>query len=708
MAGRFSLEAVFKALDAFSAPMAKMEARVAGAVKRMQKSFGSIDRANARVSEGLQRAAIAGAATGVAFGFAAGNVIGAGADFEQAIADVGAVSLMTRSEVSDLEKKALELGSTTKFSAKEVAAGMELMGRAGFTNVQILETIPGVLAAAAAEGMELSDAAGIISNVLHGMGLEVSQTGRVADVLALASARTNASIMSLGEGMASASATAKQFRIPLEDTVAAVALLQDVGIGAEESGTAIKTMLTKLAAPSTKARAEMTALGISFEDMNHNMLPLPQILEQFQKAAQKSGGNMKTVAFFSELVGLRGEKAALSLKDLFASGKVGDLTRELQGAQGSAEKMAKLRMNTFQGDVSMLGKAFDALKISVFDMNSKGLRGAVQGTTAWLNANKELIKTGVQNFIVSLVRNLPTIVAWLGRIGAAIVIFYAWSLGVKAASIATAVLSFAIEALTFVMNGEAIAAAAATAWTWLRNAAVVAYTAVLWLGTAAIAAWSLATSASTYNAILANAIMIPLKLAFLAYNAVVAAGAVIIDVYNAGGLLAVARLGLWTLASWAAVAAQAALNLVMSLNPAFLVGAGLLILIGVLLKVSGAWDWLKAKISGFASGALAYIQPVIDKVMAFYNALKKAASFVGGAFDAATGGTPPGFIRAPAEGGAPLLSPSDGVTKSIEESNFVSRGEVTIKDETGRAEVTTPAGGPGFSLNLQPSGAFGR
>lgn len=724
MANRFSLQAVFGASDRFSATVSKMENRISAMTKRVRGGLGAVDRFNERVSGGLQQVAITGGAAGLAMGFAAHNVVSAGADFEQAIADVGAVSLMTRGEVADLEKQALDLGASTKFSAKEVAAGMELMGRAGFTNAEIMQAIPGVLNAAAAEGAELAEVAGIVSNVLKGMGLEASQTTRVADVLALASARTNSSITSLGESMANASATARQFKIPFEDTVSAVALLQDVGMDASEAGTAINTMLTKLAKPSKEAAAEMAALGIKFQDAAGNMLPLPQLLGQFEKGAKKAGGNMKQVAFFAELVGLRGQKAALNLMDLFKSGKVGDLTKELQNAQGSAEKMAKLRMDTFKGDVSKLEKAFDAVKISLFDMNSKGMRGVVQSTTAWVLANKELIKTRVQDFIVGIVTHLPEIYLWAKRIAFGVLVFYAWAIAVKAAGFATFLFEGAVTAagiaasalgvvmgiLAAVTDTATIATVLHTAWTWLKNAAMIAYNAVVWLGVAAMTAYAIVTSDATVRNVLAEAIMAVLRAGFIAYNAVVGIATALIAAYNAGTLLTTIQQGALVAVIWLAVAAQTALNAVMSVNPAFLVGAAIIGLIALVLKLSGGWDFLKEKISGFASSAMARIQPIVDKVMAFYNAVKKAAGAVGqflGFGEGTPGGAPPGFVRAPdADSQLPLMTPSDGVSKTVEESNFVSRADLLIHDPTGRAELVNKDLGPGMAIRLAPSGQF--
>lgn len=403
MAGRFSIEAIFKASDSMSRVVSSMEGRVSRFATNVGGSLKGMDKVTSRIAGGLadvtKKAAMASVAVGALVGTAAFEVGKTGADFEQAMANVGAVSLMTRAEVKDLEVAALQLGTSTKYTATQVAGGMELMGKAGFENAQVLQGIGPILSAAAAEGAEFEEVAGHVSNMLKGMGLETTEAGRVADVLTLASARTNSSISSLGESMANVSSTARQFKIPLEQAVASVALLQDVGLDASVAGSAVNTMLTQMAAPSKKAQEQMTALGISFQDAKGDMLPLTDIFAQFAKASKKSGGNMKQVAFFAELVGLRGQKAAGNLEKLFTEGKFGKLVDELNAAEGSAKKMADLRMNTLTGDLTLLSNVADTVKIKLFDMSSGPLRSLVQGTREWLVANQDLIKSEFVKFL---------------------------------------------------------------------------------------------------------------------------------------------------------------------------------------------------------------------------------------------------------------------------------------------------------------------
>lgn len=399
MGAAIGLKAVFSAEDR---GVTATVARLTGAVKGLSAAgdgLAKVDALNSRIAGDIKATAVGLGTLGLGAGLAAKNVVDAGADFEQAITNVGAVSLMTRDQIAPLEALAKRLGATTKFSATEVANAMEEMGKAGLDNSQILAGVGGILSATAADGGELAETAANISSVLKGMGLAADDTTRVADVLALASVRTKSSIGSLGESMSNVASTARQLGVPLEDTVAMVALLQDVGLDASEAGSALNTMLSHMAAPSKEAAAQMAAMGVKFEDAAGNMLAPTKVLEQLVKAGKGAGGNMKQVAFFTDLVGLRGQKAAINLKDLFASGKVTELTDELYKAQGVAGKIADIRMDTFKGDIETLGGSIDSLKIRLFELQGGPLRGVVQGMTAWLDANSEVIASGVNDFI---------------------------------------------------------------------------------------------------------------------------------------------------------------------------------------------------------------------------------------------------------------------------------------------------------------------
>lgn len=429
MAGRFSVEAVFKAVDRVTTPVTRMQNRIGKMTRSAERGFRKLDRSMGRFLKKLKRGAQTLVISLALVTAAAGNVLGAGADFEQAITNVGAVSLKSRDQIAALEKQALQLGKTTKFTATQAAGAMEIMAKAGFNSQQILKATPAVLSAAAASGLEIAEVADHVSNSLKGMGLEVSEAANVADVLALASARTNSSIGSLGESIRNVASTARQLNVPFSDLVASVALLQDVGLDASVAGSAFNTMLTKMAAPTAGMVKKMKKLGISFKNANGDMLALPDVLQQLSIASKKVGGNFDQVAFLAELVGLRGQKAAANLSKLFETGRLKELTEELRNATGAADKMAKLRMNTVRGSMLLLGSAVDAVKVKIFALNEGPLKDTIDSLTAWVSANEELIASKVGEFVGDVVTGLVEFANFMREHGSTILKVTKWIVG---------------------------------------------------------------------------------------------------------------------------------------------------------------------------------------------------------------------------------------------------------------------------------------
>jgi TP901 family phage tail tape measure protein len=531
----------------------------------MKRGLNSANRAMSKLANGVKRGAVVIAAGLAVTTGAMANVISTGAGFEQAIVNVGAVSLKTRDQIADLEKQALELGRTTKFTSTQAANAMEIMAKAGFTQQDILKATPAVLSAAAASGMEIAETANIVSNALKGMGLETSEAARVADVLALASTRTNSTIGSLGDSLSLVSESARRLKIPLEEVVSAVALMQDVGLPASVAGSAMNTMLNKMAAPSTKMEKKMKKLGISFEDTEKNMLPLTEVLAQFAKGA--GTGNMEQIAFFAELVGLRGAKAAGVLADMNKAGKLSDLTEQLKNAKGVAEKMAVLRMSTFEGSMLLLGSAVDAVKVKIFGLNSGPLKDTVDLFTAWVSANEDLIATKIGGFLGAIVENIVPIASAIFDIGKGIVAFIALSLALK-------------------------------------------------------------------------------------------------------GIAATLTL----------------INLIMAANPIVL---AIMAAVAAVALLSGALDPVLEMVKAIGSG-----------IKGLFNGVKSFTSAIGFGDDSDSESE-----RAQQKGtAAQMISPGERTAKSIEEKRSTSTSEVTIKDDTGRAEVTKGELGP--MVKLQTSGGF--
>lgn len=83
--------------------------------------------------------------------------------FEDAMANVQALSGATGADLQLLEDTAKEMGATTVFSASEAADALGYMALAGWDAQQSAAGLPGVLNLAAASGMELAQASDLVT-----------------------------------------------------------------------------------------------------------------------------------------------------------------------------------------------------------------------------------------------------------------------------------------------------------------------------------------------------------------------------------------------------------------------------------------------------------------------------------------------------------------------------------------------------------------
>src|SRR6478752_4597236 len=286
--------------------------------------------------------------------------------FEKAMSGVKAVAGATSGEMAQLTLAAKKFGAKSTFDPVEVAGGMEELARAGFDAKETLSAIPGVLAAAAAEGMPLAQATEIVAQTLRGMGLAADQSTRVADVLALASAKTNASISSLGEAMKYAAAQSKIMGVDLETTVGMLGLAADAGLSGSIGGSSFAAMLTKLAKPSKEANHWLKANNIEMKKTADGGLDIVAVMKDINAHIEKETDVMKKGAIMAELFGDRGKKAFGAISTGIASGKIDTIVSDLRNAAGEAQKMADTRLEGVLGTIKQITNAGKALMIEFF------------------------------------------------------------------------------------------------------------------------------------------------------------------------------------------------------------------------------------------------------------------------------------------------------------------------------------------------------
>lgn len=362
-------------------------------IEKGLKSLGSI------TAKGLKAATVAITGTATALGGVAAAAIKVGSDFEAQMSRVQAISGATGEEFEQLRQQAIDLGADTAFSASQAAEGMENLAAAGFTTNEIMEAMPGMLDLAAASGEDLANSADIAASTLRGFGLEASEAGHVADVLAENANRTNSSVAETGEAMKYIAPLARAAGISMEETAAAIGIMANAGIQGSQAGTTLRGALSRLSKPTADMQEAMDALGVSFYDSEGKMLSLTDQVGMLKSAMEGMTDEQKN----NYLVTLYGQEALSGMLALINEGpeSLSSLTAAYESCDGAAQAAATTMQDNLKGAVEALSGSAETLGIVFYDSVSGSLKDAVQVVNDSVDSITDAFNNGGMNAAIS-------------------------------------------------------------------------------------------------------------------------------------------------------------------------------------------------------------------------------------------------------------------------------------------------------------------
>lgn len=360
-------------------------------------------------------------------------VIKSGTDFESGMSEVQAISGATGADLEKLTGKAKEMGAKTKYSASESAEAFKYMAMAGWKTGDMLNGIEGIMNLAAASGEDLATTSDIVTDALTAFGLQASDSGHFADVLAAASSNANTDVAMLGESFKYVAPVAGALGYSVEDTSVALGLMANSGIKASQAGTSLRSILTRMVKPTDSSAQAMDALGLSVTRSDGTMKSLDEIMGDLRQSF--SG---LTEAEKAEMAALLGGQEAMSglLAIVNSSDKdfnklkesIYGATDETTGYSAAAE-MAATKMDNLQGDVQLFKSALEGLGLSIYEIITPALRSIVQGATEivnWLNGlddgTKKIIVTiaGIAAAIGPLLIAVAKVIKFCTSVGSAV------------------------------------------------------------------------------------------------------------------------------------------------------------------------------------------------------------------------------------------------------------------------------------------------
>ncbi len=294
-------------------------------------------------------------------GFALYQVAKQFAEFEYNMNTVKAVLNTTSSEFSLLTEKAKELGSTTRYSADQVAEAMTLMAKAGLSAGQVYNGVASTLNLAAVEGMDLASSTEAVVNIMTGMGLSVKDLDRAIDVLTKTSIDSTTGVTELAYAFKYASGISETAGLSIEQVAAAMGVMAQAGTKGSTAGTALRGVITRLIGPTDEAKKVMKQWGIEVVDASGKFKPLVEIVKQFEPMA-KSGA--RGIEAMYTIFGARPFQGMAALTKAGAD-ELAKFENNLKNVQGIAKRVATTQMEGLKGAMIELGGAAKGLAVQI-------------------------------------------------------------------------------------------------------------------------------------------------------------------------------------------------------------------------------------------------------------------------------------------------------------------------------------------------------
>lgn len=349
--------------------------------ERTTSAFGAIQ-------EAIAAAGIAVALKEIYDGYAA--CVGIAADFQETMSTVEALSGAGAEDMAALTAEAKELGATTKFTAKESAEAMTYMAMAGWDAQEMLSGMDGVLQLAAASGEDLALVSDIVTDNLTAFGLTAADTAHFSDVLAAAATSSNTSVSIMGETFKQSAAVAGALGYSVEDVAVAVGLMANAGVKGSIAGTALKNTFNGLLEGATLTsdafgEYEFTALKVD-GTMKSFSETIDELRGYFAQMTEAERVNNAMV-----LAGQRGYNGLLAVLNA-TDADYAKLTASINDCSGAASRMAAIKLDNLNGQLTLMNSAWDAMKTTIGEEFNPELQALAEIATDVLTVGNEFME----------------------------------------------------------------------------------------------------------------------------------------------------------------------------------------------------------------------------------------------------------------------------------------------------------------------------
>jgi TP901 family phage tail tape measure protein len=282
------------------------------------------------------------------------QIISPGANFQQQMAEVSAITGIVGADLELLATKSREIGTSTGLGASKAAEGFKLLasnlGDIGIDNLISLNDK--VITLSKAASIDLPSAADVVSATLNQFNLKVSDSAKIVDILAAGAKYGAAEIPDLAQSLKVAGATASAAGVDLQSTVAALEVLSQNALKGSEAGTGLRNVMLKL------QTSDMLPPGINLK------------ADGLVKTLAKMQPVLSDTTYMAKVFGAENINAAQILIKNAAA--VEEMNKNV-GELGVSQQQAAINSNTYNNTMAKIKATFEDFGIAVFNATEKFL-----------------------------------------------------------------------------------------------------------------------------------------------------------------------------------------------------------------------------------------------------------------------------------------------------------------------------------------------
>lgn len=288
--------------------------------------------------------------------------------------------------MKSLDEYAQGWAASTIFHTDDVSNAINEAAHAGWDYQKIIAGIPQAMYIAQAGGMDLSAGLDYLIKMMNATETPFEKSGRVIDQWAKASNLSATNIDEMGQAFMSMGAAA-QFGDSTQELFTLLAILADVGTVGSKAGTALRSSMMRLIAPTTKAEDAMSLLGADAEEINEvlsdtNVTKAAKKLEGLGFSAYDAEGKLLPMVeiyhnlydamdgldeqsqneILSAIFPLRTIAAAKAFMAAIGNGKMDRIFQSIGDSEGYAAKGADIMMSGMTGSIETLLSKWEEFK----------------------------------------------------------------------------------------------------------------------------------------------------------------------------------------------------------------------------------------------------------------------------------------------------------------------------------------------------------